>query len=626
MAKDTVRIGNAGGYWGDDPQAMERQLDGGELDYITSDFLAEVTMGILMKEKLRDGRLGYVHDFLDQLEPLLGALARRGVRIVTNAGGLAPGTLAEKIAQAVRRRGLALTVACVEGDDLTGRVDELYPDQERFANLETGEELAAVRERLLSANAYFGIPGILDALRGGAHIVITGRVGDPAVALAPMVHELGWALDDWDRLAAGVAAGHIIECGGQATGGNFTDWERVPSWSRLGFPIVEMRRDGSFLIRKHPGSGGLLDCATVAEQVVYELGDPRNYVSPDVVADLSGIRLEDRPEGVLVRGIRGRPPTSRLKVSMSYADGWRACGSILVGGRNLGRKAAIFEQILRERVGSPPPRRLQAELLGGTGPSDPDGYGTALLQFCAWDGQPSAVERFSRAISTLILSGPAGAAVTGGRPRPQQVVAYWPALIDKKRLSCRVRLLAPGGRVEEHDGLPPAFFPAGIGEDGARESAAAGAGAGASPPGDAHGGGLNRTAGPQHPAPTSPPAGRRKVRLAELCLARSGDKGDTATIGVVARGPEAYRFLKASLTAAAVRRLFADVCRGEVVRYELDGILALNFLLHRALDGGGARSLRADAQGKLLAQRLLEERIPVDERTFARLRPPGATG
>ncbi len=594
MAKDTVRIGNAGGYWGDDPQAMARQLAGGGLDYISSDFLAEVTMGILMKEKLRDGRLGYVHDFLDQLEPLLGVLDGQGVRVVTNAGGLAPWTLAEEIAGAVARRGLALKVAAVEGDDFTDRLDELYPAQERFTNLETGAELAAVRGRLLSANAYFGIPGILEALRGGARIVVTGRVGDPAVTLAPMVYELGWETDDWDRLAAGVVAGHIIECGGQATGGNFTDWESVPSWSRLGFPIVEMHRDGSFLVCKHPGSGGLLDRFTVAEQVVYELGNPRGYIGPDVVADLSAIRLEDRPEGVLVRGIRGRPPTSRLKVSMSYSDGWRACGAILIGGRRLDRKAAIFEQILRERVGEPP-EELHAELLGGPGPADPGGYGTALLQFCAWDGEAPAVERFGRAISTLILSGPAGAAVTGGRPRPQQVVAYWPALIDKQRLSCRVRLLGPGGRVEEQVGLPPALSAPETGGERIAPPAA--------PPAS--------TAGP-----TPAAAGGREARLSELCLARSGDKGDTATIGVVARTPEAYRLLKARLTAAAMRRLFADVCRGEVERYELDGMLALNFLLHRSLGGGGARSLRADPQGKLLAQRLLEERIPVDEPTL----------
>jgi len=601
--KDKVRIGNAGGFWGDDLDAFRRQLEDGELDYVSLDFLAEITMSILRKQRLKNPAAGFVPDFVAQVVENATLLRRRGARVVTSAGGINPLGCARRIVEELNRVEQPLRVAVIEGDDLMDRLAELYPGHTELCNLETGESFAGIRDRLQSANVYLGVGPVLKALETGAEVVVAGRVTDTAITMGPMIHEFGWALDDWDRLAAGLVAGHIIECGAQATGGNFTDWRKVPSWDRMGYPIVEAYSDGSFVVTKHPGTGGLVSVDTVREQLVYEMGDPACYISPDVVADFTTIRLAaDGPDRVRVWGIRGRPATPTFKVSMAYADGFKASAGIIVGGEEALAKARLLADIFWRRLGTRFERTHTEYVgynagLGGLAP--PIQPNEILLRFHAYDHDPARLEAFAKSIAPLILSGPPGVAVTGGRPSAQEVVAYYPTLIPKSLVTCRVSLLDNQGRIERQVEV--------AGQTGFEEELSSPGGVanfGEPAWADPAGG----SAGPGEVAWTGE---TERVPLQRLCLARSGDKGDTANIGVVARSEAAYRFLKARLTAEAVREMFRGLCRGRVRRYALDNLLALNFLLEESLDGGGTRSLMIDAQGKLFASGLLGQSMEV---------------
>ncbi|MFN2371999.1 MAG: acyclic terpene utilization AtuA family protein, partial [Candidatus Krumholzibacteriia bacterium] len=331
--KKTIRIGNAGGFWGDDLDAFRRQLMGGPLDYITMDFLAEITMSILRRQQEKDPQLGYAADFLAQLEPTLPEIVARGVKVITNAGGMNPEGLGRRIRDLARAQGLAVKVGVVDGDDIAGRLDELRATGEHFANMETGADFGAVRDRVVAANVYLGAEPVVAALDAGCQIVVTGRVTDTGITLAPMIHEFGWAMDDWDRLAAGIVAGHVIECGAQATGGNITDWHEVRSFHAIGYPIIEMTDSGAFTVTKHPRTGGLVNEKTVKEQLIYEMGDPAQYISPDGVAFFDTVRLEDRGRNrVRISGVRGGPAPEMFKVSMAYDDGFKADGEVLVSG------------------------------------------------------------------------------------------------------------------------------------------------------------------------------------------------------------------------------------------------------------------------------------------------------
>jgi hypothetical protein len=443
--REQIRIASGQGFWGDDPEAPVRQVEGGPVDYLVMDYLAEVTMSIMQKQRGRDPSAGYARDFIPLMERIFPTCVGKGIRVVTNAGGVNPGGCAEALVEAGRRAGVGgrARVGRVEGDDILERLDALLAQGHELANMETGEPLAAIRDRVESANVYIGAAPIVQALENGADVVVTGRSTDTALTYAPMMHEFGWSPDDHDRLAAGVVAGHINECGAQSTGGNcLIDWWTLPDMAQVGFPIVEARRDGSFVVTKHEGTGGRVDRGTVSEQIVYEMGDPSGYITPDVVADFTSIRLEEEgPDRVLVRGIRGGPRTDFLKVSIAYADGWKATGTLTYSWPDAAAKARAAGRILRERLD-----RLglefdavRVELVGWdsthgslVGPPPPD-LPEVQLRVGVRGKDRAAVERFTREIAPLVLTGPPSVTgFAGGRPRVQEIMAYWPALLRRE--------------------------------------------------------------------------------------------------------------------------------------------------------------------------------------------------
>ena len=441
--KSLVRVAAGQGFWGDWLEAPRRQVEGGAVDYLMLDYLAEVTMSIVQKQKERDPALGYARDFVGAVDSVLPAVAERGVRVIANAGGVNPKACAQAILRLADQRGARgrLTLGVVTGDDLLSRLDELFAAGHELHNMESGEPLATVRERVLSANAYLGSAPIVEALGRGAQIVITGRSTDTALTMAPLRFEFGWRPDDWNRLAAGIVAGHIIECGAQCSGGNcLYDWESIPDLANVGYPIVEAREDGAFDIMKHPGTGGRISVPSVTEQLVYEMGDPRSYITPDVVADFTTIRVEQAgSDRVRVTGIEGRPPTDKLKVSIAYRAGYKAVGTLVYAWPDALAKAQRADRVLRERMerAGLTLDAIVTEYVGASachGPLVPprDDHPEVQLRIGVRSEDEESVERFTREIAPLVLNGPPSVTgFAGGRPKVEEIVAYWPALIDK---------------------------------------------------------------------------------------------------------------------------------------------------------------------------------------------------
>jgi hypothetical protein len=588
-----VRIANASGYWGDDPEALARQVRGGAVDYVTLDFLAEITMVILERQRARNAALGYAYDFVGMLAPLLPEVVARGIRIVANAGGVNVTACRDRIAEACRGHGVAPSLGIVCGDDLLPRLDDLLADGATFAHLDSGRPLREVRERVVSAHAYLGAWPIAEALGDGAQIVVTGRTTDAALTLGPLVHELGWAWDDWDRLAAGTVAGHVLECGAQATGGNLTDWHRVPALD-VGYPIAEVAAGGGFTVEKHTGTGGRVSRATVTEQLLYEIADPARYQTPDVTADFRQLDVaEDGGDRVRVSGARGTPPPDSLKVTVVVREGWRAVGLALLSGPDIRAKAERLAEMLWHRLGTDFADR-RAEVVGYRscwGSAAPDREpNEGIFRAAVRDPDRGKVERFAQTLLGFALQGPPGLGVFGGRPEVQEAFAYWPALVPRQLVTPRIEIVHGEERVARDLGpAPPAVLDA------------------------------RRSDPPELVAtPVETPGGPcRRVPLRRLAFTRSGDKGDHANIGVAARSPLAFAFLRTALDAERVGRYFGDFRRGPVERYELPGLRALNFVLRHALGGGGTLSLRADHQGKTLAQALLLLELEVPEAVLA---------
>ncbi len=447
--KDLVRIANGQGFWGDSILGPVRLLREGPLDYLTLDYLAEVTMSILQKQRSRNPEAGYATDFIRMLDRLLPEIVEKGVTVIANAGGVNPQACVEAVLEVAARHGCkGLKVGRIEGDDILDRLDELRASGEELRNMDDGEALDAIRDRISSANVYLGAAPIVECLRRGAQIIVGGRLTDPSLVMAPMIHEFGWSMDDWDELASATVAGHILECGPQCTGGNFSDWRKVPDMARIGYPIIEARPDGSFVVTKHEGTGGLVTRETVSSQLVYEMGDPSAYIGPDVVADFTSIRLDpEGPDRVRVHGVRGRPPTDTYKVSISYRDGWKASGQLVISGPDALAKARLCADIVFERAAMDgvefPEERKTVEFLG-TGvchrgiveaPGDPP---EVVLRIGVRDPDRAKVARFGMEIVPLVTSGPPGVTgFAGGRPKPQEVVGYWPALLSKDRVEPR---------------------------------------------------------------------------------------------------------------------------------------------------------------------------------------------
>jgi hypothetical protein len=449
-----VRVASGQGFWGDWLDAPRRQVEGGPVDYLMLDYLAEVTMSILQKQKERDPQMGYARDFIGAMESVLPAVTERGVKVIANAGGVNPVACANAVLHVARERGAAgkLKIGVVTGDDLLPRLDELIASGHALTHMETGQPLSTVRDRVLSANAYIGSTPIVEALARGANVVVTGRSTDTALTMAPLRYEFGWGPQEWDKLAAGIIAGHIIECGAQCSGGNcLYDWRNIPDLANIGYPIVEARADGTFTVVKHPHTGGRINVPSVSEQCVYEMGDPNSYITPDVVADFTTIHLADDGENrVRVFGIKGRPATDKLKVSIAYRAGFKAVGTLVYSWPDALEKAQLADRVLRQRLDNMGLRfdSLLTEFVGVSSTHGPlavqSGEAPEVqLRVGVRSLDRKAVERFTREIAPLVLNGPPSVTgFAGGRPKVEEIVAYWPALVDKTVVQTAVEVLS----------------------------------------------------------------------------------------------------------------------------------------------------------------------------------------
>lgn len=587
----SIRIGGASGFWGESSHATGQLLGTESLDFIVYDYLAEITMAILARARAKDRALGFATDFVSAaLAPNIVEIARQGVRIVSNAGGVNPKACGEAVRKLVADKGLDLKVAVVTGDDLTDRAGEFggRDTTEMFS----GEAFPDV-DKIASINAYLGAFPIAEALNQGADIVITGRCVDSAVTLGACIHSFGWTPDAYDRLATGALAGHVLECGPQATGGNFTDWRQVGDISKIGYPIAEVRDDGQFVVSKPENTTGLVSPASVGEQMLYEIGDPQSYVLPDVICDFSQVTLEqDGADRVLVSNAGGRPPSGYYKVSATFADGFRAGYVFNFNGFEARAKAEAFaaagvdktRAILRS-MNAPDFNEICIETTGGeTG--GVAGYEEVCLKAAVWHRDARAIGLFLKEMIGMALATPPGlSGFTGaGRPKPSPVVRLFSFLIRRENVPVQIDMgsgaepfAVEGESVEPKDPdrpLPPVAEPAGT---------------------------------------------MVSVPLIRLAVARSGDKGDKANIGVMARAPEYMPWIWSALTEETIGNHFSDVLKGGVERFYMPGSHAMNIVLDRVLGGGGVVSLRNDPQGKGFAQRLLACPIAVPERLAAGL-------
>jgi hypothetical protein len=591
MATKTVRIGCAAGFWGDSSVAAPQLVRDGRIDYLVFDYLAELTMSILARAKLKDPRLGYATDFpAIVMHSAVREIAAQGIRVISNAGGLNPMACAVAVAQVAQAAGVKLSIAVVEGDDLMPNIDALRARDVR--DLWSGAPLPS---GVVSANAYLGAFPIANALARGAQVVITGRCVDSAVELGPLIHEFGWMPTDYDQLAAGSLVGHLLECGAQATGGLHTDWEQVPDWANIGYPIAECRADGTFVVTKPAGTGGLVSPATVGEQMLYEVHDPGQYVLPDVVCDFTDVRLTQAgAHRVQVSGARGAAPTPDYKVAATYADGYRLSAQLTIIGIDAARKAqrtgeAILERsrtILKAR-GLPDYRRTRIDALGAESAYGPHSrtprVREAIMRLVAEHAAREPLEILAREVAPAGTSWSPGTTGAGlGRQTPTPVVKLFSFLVPKTDVAVRVRI---------GDAAEP-WTPS------------------------ARGGG--RTAPRRYADFALLEGACVELPLVKLAWARSGDKGNTENIGVLARHEDFLPVIAHEVTAARVADYFAYCVDGPVTRYDVPGIRAFNFVLENALDGGGIASMRADPLGKGFAQMLLDLPVAVPTAVAAR--------
>lgn len=592
--KSSVRIGCASGFWGDSATSVPQLIHGGKLDFLVFDYLSEITMSLLTAAKTKMPNLGYAPDFVQvAVAPFINDIHRKGVRVISNAGGVNPLSCAAAIQEVVKKAGLDMKVAVVTGDDLMPHRAGL--PEVRMAD---GSGTQQLPKTLHSMNAYLGAGPIRRCLDLGADIVVTGRCVDSAIALGPLMHTFGWQRSDYDLLAAGSLAGHLIECGAQSTGGIFTDWHKVPDWDNMGFPVVECSADGSFVLSKPPRTGGLVSFGTAAEQLLYEIGDPRRYLLPDVTCDFSRVQLQELPGvdggAVRVTGAKGFAPSHDYKVCATYMDGFRATAVCPVGGPRAAEKARrtaesivkrtrrMFKQLGMEDYSSVNVQVLGAEDTYGSNARN-KGSREAVIWLAVHHKQKKALEVFSREVApagTGMAPGLTG--IAGGRPRVSPVLKPFFFLHPKSELTVDIHadgelvesLSEAGPDTPEQDEAPPTS---------------------------------------EDVPDTDLPSGPHSYRLEELAYTRSGDKGDSANIGVVARHPLFFPYLKKHLTSSVVQEylchLFAPEEKNPVTRYTLPGIHGLNFVLRSSLGGGGVASLRSDPQGKAFGQMLLDLKL-----------------
>ena len=587
--RKTVRIGCHSGFWGDTETAAPQLVRHGAVDYLVSDYLAEVTMSIMAAQKLRNPQMGYATDFVTAvMAPLAKEIAAKKIRVVTNAGGVNPLACRDAVLKACEAAGVTLKVAVVLGDDLQPRVEEF-----RALGIKEMDTGVALPARTVSMNAYLGGFPIARALDEGADVVITGRCVDSAVTLGCLIHAFGWSMDDHDRLAAGTLCGHIIECGAQCNGGNFTDWRLVPDYDNMGFPVAEVEADGSFVLGKPDNTGGLITTATVAEQMLYEIGDPRAYIVPDVVCDFTEARYEQvGKDRVRVSGAKGRPATDTYKVSTTFPDGFKFASIFMLGGSEAaakGRHSAESivkktRRLLGER-GMADFRDVSIEVIGSEATYGPHSRALAsrevVVKIAAKHDQKDALALLGREIAPMSTGGVVGLAGSfgAGRVSPQPVIRMFSCLVPKSAVPVTVEVAGKQIALQEgarSGGFTVAHLPA-----------------------------------EAPPAPRVVGEATATVPLIALAYGRSGDKGDNANIGIFARKPEYRAILDSEVTEEAVAKYFAHRIEGPVTRWRLPGIGGFNFLLRRALGGGGMASLKADPLAKAFAQMLLDMPVRV---------------
>lgn len=452
--KEKIRIASGQGFWGDLIDAPYHQVTKGPVDYLVMDYLAEVTMSILQKQKNKNPEFGYARDIPDLMKRILPICKEKNIKVITNGGGVNPLSCANAVIKVANELGIKnLKIGIVLGDNILDRLDDIIASGAELNNMETGESISVVRDKLLSANVYFGAFPIVEALQLGADIVITGRTTDTGLTLAPMIYEFGWSKNDYDKLSAGTVAGHILECGAQSSGGNFLgDWKSIPNMAEIGFPVAEAYPNGEVIITKHENTGGRVSFETVAEQLLYEIGDPKSYITPDCVADFTSIKLEDLGnDRVRVYDVKGFPETEFYKVSCSYADGYSASATLTYSWPEALTKAKAADQILRKRLKNLNLTfdEIRTEFIGYNACHGPlakqlpeDDINEIMLRVAVRSHDYYSVERFGKEIAPLILTGPPSVTgFAGGRPKPSEVVAYWPALIPKKLVQPKVEII-----------------------------------------------------------------------------------------------------------------------------------------------------------------------------------------
>ncbi|HET9075848.1 MAG TPA: acyclic terpene utilization AtuA family protein [Acidimicrobiales bacterium] len=606
MNRPAIRIANCSGFYGDRLSAAREMVDGGPIDVLSGDWLAELTMLILAKNQLRDPASGYARTFVTQMEQVMGDCLERGIKVVSNAGGLSPRGCAAAVQEVAERLGLSPVIAYVEGDDLMPRLEELRAAGVELAHMDTGQPLGS--RPVLTANAYLGGWGIAEALARGADIVITGRVTDAALVVGPAAWHHGWDRRDWDALAGAVVAGHVIECGAQATGGNYAFFREVPGLDHPGFPIACVEADGSSVITKHPGHGGQVSVGTVTAQLLYEIGPP-GYANPDVTARFDTIRLEQQgPDRVRISGVRGVAPPATTKVALNYQGGWRSTTTLYLTGLDIEAKAALVEAALWRSV--PGGRESFASVdvsLSRTDRLDPatNEEATAALRITVKDPDERKVGRaFSGRVTELALASYPGLYGGGLTAGASAYGVYWPAVVPASLVWQEVVLPARRTVVDPVTGPGP--DPAG--GPGVQTAGGPGVQTAGEPPAGAGGdaGSAGTGSGPTRRAP-----------LGLLFGARSGDKGGNANLGVWARTDPAYAWLSAWLTADRLRELLPEIAGLAVQRYELANLRALNFVVVGLLGEGVASSTRMDAQAKSLGEWWRARHADIPESLFA---------
>ena len=639
-----LRIANCSGFYGDRVSAAREMVEGGPIDVLTGDYLAELTMLILWKSRQKDPAGGYATTFERQMEQVLGTCLDRGIKVVANAGGLNPAGLAERLRQLAESLGLRAKVAHVEGDDIVARVPALQAEGVVLTHLDDGRPLAEAGSRPVSANAYLGGFGIAAALADGADVVVTGRVTDASLVVGPAVWRFGWARDDWDRLAGAVAAGHVIECGAQATGGNYAFFRQVPGLEHPGFPIAEMAEDGSAVITKHPGTGGAVTVGTVTAQLLYEIAGPL-YPNADVVADFSTVALtqvgEDR---VRLSGARGLPAPEELKVTVNLVGGWRNTMTFVLTGLDIEAKAELARRALLASVGGPDQfHTFETRLIRRDRPDAPTNeLASAELRVTVKDADPAKVgRRFSSAVIELALANYPGFYLTSPPGDASAYGVYWPALVPRS---------AVDETVVHHDGRRQVIAPPPPAPEASRLAASGAPDASTTPTGEATGTGdasttptveatgtgdasttptVEATGTGEASTPTgeaSTPTGEatgtgegptRRLPLGTLVGARSGDKGGNANVGLWAQSPAAFAWLRQTVTTQRFRELLPEAATLRIDRFELPNLLAVNFVVHELLGEGVASSTRPDAQAKSLGEYVRSRLVDVPEALLA---------